>query len=370
MIQQSIHTRESSSNSSQHDKAQNTYIVKHEVQNQKSSPNTYKVSAVKLPSSMSRPSTAPLFPGPKATAPLVSTVQTMTLLRSVSASEPLASTHVYGPQSYRNAIIGKNSMGPISSGSIPCPSITSSTQSGIHSPPTTVFMTSPSTASLQSSSNTDKISMLSGFGFRPVIPDTLSGGSQQCEGVLVSDAASSRMLHSNIINHTARLNIHEGASLKREVGSSISSQQSQGSNSYEFPHIDMINYLLDEDQVVEEEIKTNGQDQLRMNRHQYTFPGSMSFSDRGLSNGSSQYEGPGQFYDDAMQRSLYRSSSNVHYDVRMDPTVYANGHIVDPSVHGMDPSDIHRYHSYQLPDYSSTTRSFNGYNVYRPANGS
>jgi hypothetical protein len=76
------------------------------------------VSSVLEVAAASRPSSAPLLPTPRSTAPVASHIQTSTLLsRSMSeaagrrsVNDPSFSAPSYTPQTYRNAIIGKTGL--------------------------------------------------------------------------------------------------------------------------------------------------------------------------------------------------------------------------------------------------------------------
>ncbi|KAJ6769085.1 TNF RECEPTOR-ASSOCIATED FACTOR-like protein 1A [Salix koriyanagi] len=184
---------------------QNAGIPKPETQNVSTAKQSDKPTPQQVPA-MSRPSSAPLVPAPRPTAAPVSLVQRTPLLaRSVSAAgqlgpDPSTATHSHVPQSYRNAIIG-NSVGSSSSGF-------SHTNSPAHVQPSTL-VSAPMFLQPLNSDRVDPNSLQSGFPF-------------------------------------CRPQEHYSS----EFSACTSGSQTQGGVTDEFPHLDIINDLLDEEHAV------------------------------------------------------------------------------------------------------------------------
>ncbi|WCJ23959.1 TRAF-like superfamily protein [Euphorbia peplus] len=325
---------------------QNTVTSKPEAQNVSTLKLTEKPALQQIPV-MSRPSSAPLIPALRPTAPVVSMVQTSTsLARSVSATgrlgpDPSPANQSYGPLSYRNAIVGN----PVTSGFTHA----NSPSMGINlsSPPTQPpNLASGSMFLPQSSDRLDSNSAQPGFAFGMINRDNLQNGPHRMEN------------------------------------------NSQGVTD-EFPHIDIINDLLDDEQGGRADESsggfqslTNGQQQHFLNR-QCSFPGDVGVSDLGGSgNGSCRFERTRSYHDVGFQRSY--SSFGTHFDTpreyipQASHIPYANGHMdglmsnqwqmsaSDLSLVGMRNAETDGSSPYYSPDYSNLG---NGYTVYRPSSG-
>ncbi|KAF8394310.1 hypothetical protein HHK36_020517 [Tetracentron sinense] len=297
---------------------------------------------------ISRPSSAPLIPVPRPTAPVISMVQTTpSLARSVSAFErlgtdPSQETHSYVPQSYRNAIMGKT-IGASLAGFVPHHSSSSVVNPlRAYSEPPSASVSSPM-LSPQSSTRTDQSSVGSGFSFGRVTPEILHNQPQWITDCSRLDA-NGKPCEPSLLNGIQNLNLY-GAGNSRsltyfadEYPASVSGRQTQGVSADEFPHLDIINYLFDEEHSIGRTAKVSAVFQSPSNGHhhalnrQFTFPG-----DRGMSaemNPSSNYYMFNQlpsYHEDGMQQ-VYGSSSG-HFDGLRDviPQVclsaYANGQI-------------------------------------------
>ncbi|KDP40288.1 hypothetical protein JCGZ_02286 [Jatropha curcas] len=328
-----------------------TGLSKPENQNSSTSKLTDKPTLQQVPM-MSRPSSAPLMPGPRATAPVVSLVQTSPLLaRSVSATgrlgpDPSPASHSYAPLSYRNAIVG-NPVGSSSGGfaHANCPNLGVNLSSAhTHSP----ALVSGSMFLPQSSDRVDPNCVQSGFPFGMVTRDLLQNGPQRMES-------------------------------------------SQGVVTDEFPHLDIINDLLDDEHGKAAEA-SRAFHSLNSGPHflnrQCSFPGDVSVStELGSSTSSScRFERARSYHDSGLQRS-YSSFGSSQFDFDMlreynpqaSPLPYANGHVdgLIPNqwqMAGSDPlvgmrnaeGDGSPYFS---PEYSNLACSGSGYTVFRPSNG-
>lgn len=368
---------------------------------------TQKTSAPKLAEKpvtqpvpvMSRPSSAPLIPGPRPAAPVVSIIQTAPLLaRSVSAAgrlgpDPSPSTQSFVPQSYRNAIVG-NPIGssgythhnPPSSGVNQSPAY--SQQSALVSTP--VFLS-------QNSERIEPNTVQSGFPFGMVNRDVLQSGPQWVDS---PQRDTSRNLHSDpssLLDDIQKLDLYNSMHtvshehVSADLPACTSGRQMQGVLGDEFPHLDIINDLLDDEHGVGRASRastsvfqsfTNGPHLLN---RQYSFPGEVGISGEvGPSSASCRFERTRSYHDDAFQRA-YSSSGNLFESVRefipQTATLpYANGQIdglipshwqmtgSDMTLLGMRNGDGDGY-PYFSPEYSNLACGVNGYTVFRPSNG-
>lgn len=372
-------------------------------------PETQNASTPKLPEKpvlqqvpvMSRPSSAPVMPVPRPTAPVVSMVQTTPLLaRSVSATgrlapEPSPATHSFVPQSYRNAIMG-NSVGSSSSGF----THSNSSSSGVNLAP--VHMQPPTlvSASMYLSPSSDRVdpnSVQSGFPFGMATRDVLQNGPQWMEN---SQRDASRSMHgasSSLINGIQNMDlyepVHSGSQehFSAEFPAFISLRQTQGGVTDEFPHLDIINDLLNDEHVSGKgagpsrafQSLSNGPHLLN---RQFSFPCDVGGStDLGSSTSSScRFDRMRSYHDGGFQRSY--SSTGTHFDglrefiPQPSPLPYANGQIdglvpnqwqmagSDLSLAGIRNTEVDGS-PYFSPDYSNLACGVNGYTVFRPSNG-
>nr|XP_043627311.1 TNF receptor-associated factor homolog 1a-like isoform X2 [Erigeron canadensis] len=298
---------------------------------------------------MSRPLSAPLVEGSRTNAtsntPVISMVQTTPFLsRSASATgylgpDPSPMAQSYGPPSYRNAMMGS----PVSSTS------TAFSQAHSHSYTQPVFL--PQTPERMDSNNSVGPSFSYGMMNHDVV---IQNGSQWM------------------------------ASPQRDNNSGRSF--AQGMMADEFPHLDIINDLLDDEYampiastLVPGMSFHSGPRHLS---HQFTFPGDISGSlDHGPSTSSCRFDRTRSFHEE------FQPSYSSGYDFSRDmlppqPNLqpYVNGQIdgsgqnqwqiggsdLSYGLRNMD-SDGYTYH--MSPDYSNLTMGVNGYTVYRPSNG-
>ncbi|KAF5736772.1 MATH domain-containing protein [Tripterygium wilfordii] len=377
--------------------SQNSSMLKLEAQNTVAAKPTEKPMLQQVPP-MSRPSSAPLIPSPRAIAPVVSMVQTAPLARSISAAgrlgpEPSPATHSYGPQTYRNAIMSH----PVGSGSAafnhPSPPSSGITLSSAYSQ-------SPSLLSAPvfvppSSERVDPNYVQSGFSYGMGIVDVVQNGPQWLEG---SHRDGNRNLHHDpsLLNGIQNLDLYKPVNsgsrehFSPEFRASTSGRHTQGVVTDEFPHLDIINDLLDDEHGVKGD-RANTVFHSRCNgpilNRQFTFPCEVGESgDLGMSTSSGRIERT-QSYQDGGFRWGYRPPSS-HFDSTGDfpphsnsSLPHTNGHIdglmpnhwqmtsSDPSsLGGMRNVDGDGYPRYS-PDYSNLACGVNGYTVFRPSNG-
>ncbi|XP_019461140.1 PREDICTED: MATH domain-containing protein At5g43560-like [Lupinus angustifolius] len=351
--------------------------------------------------SLSRPASAPLVPGPRPTAPVVSMFQTAPqLARSVSAAgrlgpDPLPATHSHVPRSYKNAMIGN----PVTSRSASL-SYSSSSSSGINSSlsysqpssmvPSPIFLP-------QSSDRMNSNAGQSGVPFGISSYDNLQNGPQWMES---SQREASRRMHydqpsriNDVLNHDLYRPLHSRSmgNMSTEFPACTSGRQNQGFLVDEFPHLDIINDLLDDEHVIG---KTQVASSLfqpldrraQLLNRQSTCPGDLGADDNlGSSASSCRFERSRSYHHDHRFQGGYSSSSSGHFDSprvyipRTSTVPYVNGQVdgsvpnqwqvagSDLSYLGMRNSENGGYSYY--PDYSNMAGGVNGYSVFRSSNG-
>ncbi|CAD5169718.1 unnamed protein product [Musa acuminata subsp. malaccensis] len=326
----------------------------------------------------SRPYSAPLIPAPRPTVPIPSAVQAVPLLsRSVSAAgrlgnDPSPTAPSFVPQSYRNAIIGKR-------GSCLNDDTTSCSQSVAYSHSPSMFLSSTSMLPPQTPTRMDHPSLRHGLTFGCLKPEVVhSQHLGRDDSYHESSSSSSQSFGSSLGDNMGKLNVY-GKSLAQkypaESASRVTPYHVQGTVGDEFPHLDIINDLLDDEQNVG---RTARSPQYAFSR-QFSFPGNLSSADTGSLGSSGQFEQLDQYYDEGFHRG-YGASNNPPEGLRdgrmqqMDLLAYANRQfdglmrnqqpygITDLSMLGLRDADVNGY-SYQLQDYFA--RGGNGY-LYRP----
>ncbi|KAI4373914.1 hypothetical protein MLD38_011972 [Melastoma candidum] len=216
-----------------------------------SNPRDMAKSTLHVPG-FSRPSSASLVPGIRPLAPQVSVVSTSPALsRSVSAIEqlipdPLTSSHNYVPLSYRNAIIG-SSAASTSSSMLTHPSSPSTVGKA---PPYMSPQTSVTSQVMLPPSNDG----MEYNGVRPRFPygavgqDIVQNGpTQWLEGIDCKSARHDIPLQSDRISGDHYRSSFRSRNDLSDVQAGTSGRQSNGSTAEDFPHMDIIKELLDDD---------------------------------------------------------------------------------------------------------------------------
>ncbi|XP_022935930.1 MATH domain-containing protein At5g43560-like isoform X2 [Cucurbita moschata] len=370
--------------------------IKSEAQKSTIPKPTEKATSQQSPM-MSRPSSAPLILGPRAAAPVVNVVHTSPLLaRSVSAAGRLGpdlapATHSYAPQSYRNAIIGNHAT-PSSAGYVHL-----STSSTSVSPSSAFSLTSAMVSSPMfvphNSDRSDLSAVRSNFPFGMVTRDVLPNSPQWVEG---SQREAVRSMHYNssllddvqdLYKKQIRGSTHE--LLSAELSACTSGRQLQGF-AEEFPHLDIINDLLDDENIVgissrdSSMFNSLGSGPSLLNR-QFSLPGDMvgKAGDIGSSTSSCRFERTQSYQNGRFQWGY--GSSISRYEPGMDfippssqQQQHLNGQIdglipnwraaSDLSVLGTRSLDFDGY-QYLNPEYSNMAHGVNGYSAFRPSDG-
>ncbi|KAJ0937993.1 putative MATH/TRAF domain, Immunoglobulin-like domain-containing protein [Helianthus annuus] len=294
---------------------------------------------------MSRPLSAPLVEGSRSnaasTTPVISTVQTGPLLfRSASAAgylgpDPSPMGQSYGPPSYRNAMMGS----PVSATS------SSFSQTHSHSYTQPVFL--PQTPERIESTGSVRPS----FSFGMMNHDLVLNGPQWMDSV----------------------------------------SQPQGMLVDEFPHLDIINDLLDDEYAMPIASTMgpglpfhNGHNGPRHLSQLFTFPGDMngSLDQVGPSTSSCRFDRSRSFHEELQHG--YNGGFDFPRDmISPQPNLqpYVNGQIdglvpnrwqiggsdLSYDLRNMDGDGYAAYH--MAPDYSNLPMGVNGYTLYRPSNG-
>ncbi|KAL6194836.1 hypothetical protein ACLB2K_035911 [Fragaria x ananassa] len=348
----------------------------------------------------SRPSSAPLVPGPRPpTSTVVSMVQTSPLLaRSVSAAgrlgpDPSAATHSYAPQSYRNAILG-NHVPTGSTGFAHTSSLSSTVKpSPSYSQPPPTVVSTPMFIP-QSPEVMDTNTVKSGFPFGMVTRDVLHNGPQWMENSQRESSKGMNYDHSSLLNDQSLdfyQPLHGGQheQFSTEFPACTSGRQTQGvSAADDFPHIDIINDLLDDEHgfggaTGSSAFHSFSNGPSHLNR-QFSYPGDLgTSSDMDSATSSCRFERTRSYQDDGFQRGYMLGGhfeSLREFTPQAGALTYVNGQIdvnhhnqwqvagSDISLQGMRSTDNDGF-PYYNPDYSNMTCGMNGYTVFRPSNG-
>ncbi|XP_021752105.1 MATH domain-containing protein At5g43560-like isoform X1 [Chenopodium quinoa] len=353
---------------------------------------------------LSRPSSAPLIPGTLPAAPVVSMVQAAAssaplLSRSSSAAGRLgpdpspAAAHPYVPQSYRNAIMG-NSFSA-SSGGFTHPSQlassgvnTSTTFSHQHS-----LLSNPVYLS-QASERMEPNGVSSSMSFTANHQDEALG--QQWMGSPQRDINRRLMYDSqSMLNDTPNFDLYRPMNsvphefFPSELPAGTSGRLVQTALADEFPHLDIINDLLDDEQVIGRTSHGNtgfqglGSGPTLFNR-QLSYSTDMSLlSEAGSLGSSCRFDRSRGYPDDGFQQDYGAGSpydSVREFIPQGNPMPYMNGQVdslvpnqwqlvgPDLSLLSMRNSGVDGY-SYNIPEYSNMTCGVNNYAMFRPSNG-
>ncbi|XP_022844131.1 MATH domain-containing protein At5g43560-like isoform X2 [Olea europaea var. sylvestris] len=206
-------------------------------------------STVQMPPAKSRPLSAPLILGPRPTTSIASMVQTAPLLaRSVSAAgrlgpEPTSATQIYVPQSYRNVMMGSSVPGrSLSYAQHHSPKAAAYSFSQAPALVSTPFSSTQSSDSIESESIKPSIS--SGMANHYALQN---GGPICMESPLGDNGGNVVGDHSSLHNDMQSCDLYRPVECNRTQDDFPSSRQSHGVAADEFPHMGIINELLDDE---------------------------------------------------------------------------------------------------------------------------
>ncbi|KAL3626388.1 hypothetical protein CASFOL_029937 [Castilleja foliolosa] len=310
-----------------------------------------KTSKPSMPA-MSRPLSAPLIPGPTPSVSVVSTAQTQPVLpRSASSAgrlgleSPTVSAVQSQPlQSYRNATVGSHVL----------------TSSGVN----TSFPYSQAPAPLISKPSFS-------FGMVNHHQDVLPNGPLWIKSPPPRDLPVDR---ASLINDMQSFDLYNSERRRAQ------DQTPSGFN--EFPHLDIINDLLDDEHGIGNlSVPNAGYNQGFGNGPHYlsrqaSFPGDPS--ELGTPTSSCRFERTHSYHNDGFQHS-YVYDTHPTMVPQVGPLHYVNGQIdgTMPGQWQMGSADV-SFMSYRNPgdndpyrvaDYQNPSVDVNGYTVFRPSNG-
>lgn len=389
-----------------------------------SKPDSTKVSSILKPAEkftgqqqvvgLSRPSSAPLIPGTLAPpAPVVSMVQAAAaassaplLSRSISAAGRLgpdpspspATGHPYIPQSYRNAILGNSFSATSSGGGFTHPSQTANAM--VNS--STTFSQQPNLVSnpVYLSPVSERMEqpngVSSGMSFPPTHQDELLGQGQSW-----MESPNRRMMYDSqsMLNDIPNYDLYHRPmnrvphdfypSELLSVGPS--GRQVQSALADEFPHLDIINDLLDDEQVIGRTSYGNavfqglGSSGPTLFNRQLSYPTDISLLSEAGS--SCRFDRSRSYPDDGgFQQQDYGGYDSVREFIPQgNPMPYMNGQIdslvpnqqwqlVGPDLSLLSMrssgSGVDGGYSYNIPEYSNMACGVNNnYAMFRPSNG-
>lgn len=350
---------------------------------------------------MSRPLSAPLVPVSRPVAPVVSSmVQTPPLLaRSVSSAgrlgpETSTAAHSYAPQSYRNVMMGSSVAGSSVGYTQPHSPSSGVNSSHAYSQPTPAPLPNP----LLLSHNSERMEASSNkpsFPFGMINHDVMPNGQHWIEGPQRDSGNISRDHGSfsdiRSFDMYKPIQTRSQDHIPSEFPAGTSGRQAHGLAD-EFPHLDIINDLLEDDVIGKAAVGnssfhsfSNGPQHL--NRH-YSFPGDVGMSnDLSPSTSSCRFDRTLSYHhDEGHHRSYVSLGGPTIRDVIPQSNLrpYSNG---QAPINGMIPNqwqmagndsrsfvnmrnmdnDGFPYHI--PPDYSNLSSGVNGYTVFRPSNG-
>ncbi|XP_062231819.1 TNF receptor-associated factor homolog 1a-like [Phragmites australis] len=386
--------------------SQTSLTTDSEAQEETTSVKVTATSVSEVAVTASRPSSAPVFPTPRSTAPATSRIHVSTLLsRSMSeaagrsVNNPSPSAPPYVPQTYRNATVGKPGLGTTSA-SLAYQS-TSLGHDTAPSQPLSAYASSTAIM-MPPAGRSDQLSARHGFksGLGKLEAhdswQMWKGGSNADKHLWRDHAPYQQMTNSQAYEQPRRDDTYQQASsrgteklsrygglqsrqFQSETAVGHAWHQPQGPVGEEFPHLDIINDLLEEDHC-------NG-NKPELFRQDYQACG-LPFSPRGnladleMASVSSpgRFNSTERYYDDGFSRA-YDMSAFLGLRERQFPSTgtYSNGlsdmSASKPWLNGSPNSlmslGVNRNgYPHQVGDYTNLGSGVNGASVWRRhANG-
>nr|GMD80288.1 MATH domain-containing protein At5g43560-like isoform X1 [Ipomoea batatas] len=371
-------------------------------------PSTNEKASSKLVPVTSRPMSAPIVTGPRPTNPVVSMVQTAPqLARSVSAAgrlgpDPSPTTQSYTPQSYRNAMMGSPAMGNSAGFTQPhSPSSVTNALPSYHQPSTLISGAMYIPQVSQGPERIEHSPIRPNFSYGMVNHEVLQNGSQwnECSPKRDSSRSMSMSRDHPLVNGIGNLDPympvngrshdHLPSQFPAASTSELSGRQPYCAFADEFPHLDIINDLLDDELGIGMTSEPDSRFQSLSNcsnhqTQQFTFPSDTGMlSDMGPSMSSCRFERAQSYHDNGYQHSYSMGLFEAVRDVipQPSPPSFANGQMdglfpnnwqvvgPDPSYLGMRNIDSDAGYPYHVPEYSNVARGVNSYAMFRPSNG-
>ncbi|XP_055829455.1 TNF receptor-associated factor homolog 1a-like isoform X2 [Solanum dulcamara] len=338
----------------------------------------------------SRPLSAPLVTEPRPAAPVVSMVQATQLLPcSVSAAgrlgpDPSPATHSYVPQSYRNAIVGGLDSGsPVGFSQ---PHSPSSTINSLHPYSQAPSLTSGLMLSPEAPERTEHSSAGPSFSYGMANEDTSWNGQKWDSSASYSRSISQSSVLNDIqeFDMLKPVNSRTHDHLPSELPACTSGCQSQSVLADEFPHLDIINELLNDEHGIGRASVPNSGWQSNSNHlnRQFSYPGDISMAtDLDPSTRSCRFERTRSYHDELQHNysgGLYNSYRNMipqpnpqFVNGQIDQLVHDQWQLMgsDPSFLGMRNAHTDTGYLYHAPDYPNVACGVNRYRVFRPSNG-
>ncbi|CAN4091831.1 unnamed protein product [Withania somnifera] len=339
---------------------------------------------------MSRPLCDPLVPVPRPASPVVSMVQTIpSLARSVSAAgrlgaEPAASTHSL-VQSYRNAIMGSPVPGSPASFGLPHSPVSAVNSSHSYSqqpPVISVPLFLP-----QGLERAEPSSVRPSFSYGMVNNNGSLQNGQQWEYPQRDSCRTMPQNHPSASNGNRKFDMFKAVNSRRhdhlpDSLACTSGRQPKSVSADEFPHLDIINDLLNDDHGIGRTSMPDSGFQsfssgLQHLNHGFAFPGEISTPvDLDSPSSSCRFE-RSQSYHDMIQHNYSAGLFDSAGDMIMNGHHHMDGLVPnqwqmmgsDPSFLRMRNGSIDGSHPYTGPDYSNLACGVNGYGVFRPSNG-
>lgn len=366
---------------------------------------------------MSRPLSAPLVPESRPPAAVVSMVQSAPpLSRSTSAAgrlgfEPSPATPSYVNHSYRNAMIGNHVTTSSASYTQPQSPNSAVSSSHFHSHSQPPSLLAPPIYFSQSSERIDPSSIRPGlsFGmvghgsradnssrsinFDPFMLNNMRNGSQWTDN-LRSDSSRSINYDPSLHNDMQNFDIYNSMQSRSrdhypvEFPAGTSGRQNHNVPAEEFPHLDIINDLLDDEYGIGLAVDAslgvqnfiNGPQHLN---RQFTFPGDIGvLGDPGPSTSSCRFERSHSYHDNEFRHNYnsagghFHSNLNPQANLQPYPNLPVDGLIPNQwQMAGTDLSYLSMRRSqddglsYHIPNYSNLACGVNGNILFRPSNG-
>ncbi|KAL8158306.1 TNF receptor-associated factor homolog 1a-like isoform X2 [Apium graveolens] len=350
-----------------------------------------------------RPLSAPLIPATEVCTPVVPMVQTaQSLSRSVSAAgrlnrdqSPATTSHV--PQSYRNAMMGSQYTASSTGSTLTHSS--NSEKNSVHTYLHPAMISTPIRSDLQFGMvSHDILQNVPHWMESHRMDSSRSDCSHPIQNVprwMENHQQDTRSVNSDCSVHNDFQNFDMARSVQCRsqdqlpfgIPAVTSRRPIPGASCDDFPHLDIINNLLDDENGIFMPATTSSGFQTlsngphHLNQQGYTFPGDIGLSGDFGSSSSSIFEQTQSYHDDEYYHSYNFASdhfdSNWIHQANLQPYQNGTDGLIpnqwqagnpDLSYPSMRSSGNGNF-SYHIPEYSNLVCGANGYNVFRPSRG-